>query len=132
MRKFRVKGGLNQDESDVFTLSTVKGTITCVGLMFNGARSIGEVEVREDRETTMLVDLEVGAISIYAVRGEDVQLITQRSSRGLMQERLKEGTYQLRLIGKDATFRIVISRKKSSFKVIHATKHEEVTMLFPS
>ena len=112
MRKFRVTGGLNQDVSDVFTLSTVKGTMTCVGLMFNGARSIGEVEVRDDRETTMLVDLELGAISIYAIRGEEVQLVTQRSSRGLVKERLKEGSYQLRLIGKDATFRMVISRKK--------------------
>jgi hypothetical protein len=116
MKAFRVKGRLNQDISDKFKAYQWFGRIHCNARGFTGARSIGRMVVKPNRKNYIYLDLSEGALSVYAVQDEKTFLLAENSIHEAIHQPLPTGNYQIRVIGKDAQFHLVVSKNLHTLK----------------
>jgi hypothetical protein len=116
MKAFRVRGRLNQDVSIEFKAYEWFGRINCNAKGFTGARSIGRMVVKPNRKNFIYLDLSEGSLAVYAVNGNDTHLLADRSIHGEITQPLPVGKYQIRIIGKDAQFHLVVSKNLHVFK----------------
>ena len=116
MRAFRVRGRLNQDVSIRFKAYQWFGRINCNAIGFTGARSIGRMVVKPKRKNFIYLDLSEGSLSVYAVNGNLTYLLADQSIHGEITQPLPVGNYQIRIIGKDAQFHLVVSKNLHTFK----------------
>jgi len=116
MKAFRVRGRLNQDVSISFKAYQWFGRINCNAKGFTGARSIGRMVVKPKRKNFMYLDLSEGSLSVYAVNGNLTYLLADQSIHGEITQPLPVGKYQIRVIGKDAQFHLVVSKNLHTFK----------------
>jgi hypothetical protein len=118
MKAFRVKGRLNQDISEVFKAYQWLGKINCDAIGFTGARSIGRMVIKPNRKNYLYLDLSKGSLEVYAVQNKNAYLLAEKSMHGEITQPLPRGNYQIRVVGNDAQFHLVVSKNLHKLKLM--------------